>query len=139
MIAGFEHLGPWIEQAACAEAANPEIWFTPEFADLAMAICSPCPVKAECAKLRQKDSGVWGGRAYYKNFETRGLSNKLKVWNTQSRRREPIISSAVRAAGTVECYSCKQEWFIAHDSPSELGVSGHICPECIPSLAPTTW
>lgn len=57
---------PWRARAACA-VHNPQLWYADEGdqrRDLAIMICSHCPVQAEClseAIANREQHGVWGG------------------------------------------------------------------------------
>lgn len=62
----------WMDRAACLPPLDPEIWFrvggkggaSMDINDKARAICSWCPVKAECLEYAVADTsieGVWAG------------------------------------------------------------------------------
>lgn len=58
-------MAEWRERARCKGSAD-ESFFNPEHYLKAKAICSPCPVKAECLAEAMKNEeryGVWGGRS----------------------------------------------------------------------------
>ncbi|HVL91549.1 MAG TPA: WhiB family transcriptional regulator [Actinomycetota bacterium] len=60
-----ESIHDWQTQAAC-RGMDPAIFFSPDddAAGVARAVCSICPVKAEClseAMSRGEVYGVWGG------------------------------------------------------------------------------
>lgn len=57
----------WLRQAACKEAADPEIFFPPPansrlIIQEAKSYCNRCPVRRECLQhaLRTRAKGVWG-------------------------------------------------------------------------------
>lgn len=57
----------WMRNAACA-TTNPDAWFPKNgdrpTAEAAIAICTTCPVQAECINFAVRTgqtSGIWGG------------------------------------------------------------------------------
>lgn len=56
------------EQLPC-RTADPELFFaeSPPEVELAKALCTPCPLRAEClagARQRREPWGVWGGELF---------------------------------------------------------------------------
>ena len=62
----------WKIHAACAEAPDPDLWYSHQVEDqeTALAICRTCPVATEClnealadeeGKRPQDAHGIWGG------------------------------------------------------------------------------
>lgn len=58
----------WMEQAACANHDDPDLWFPEQGQDEqrqeALRICAGCPVRAACLAYVQPmppQSGIWGG------------------------------------------------------------------------------
>jgi len=70
----------WMDDAACSETADPEIFFPPrdkdtykEISNLAKAMCfgenkvNPCPVRKQCllyAIEMDEQHGIWGGLSH---------------------------------------------------------------------------
>ena len=56
----------WRDRALCKDSATPEVWFPwdAKGAEVAIAICEGCPVRAECLEYaleHGEDQGIWGG------------------------------------------------------------------------------
>lgn len=53
----------WVEAAACGDDPDPDRWFRKEDAAEALAMCSWCLVREDCATWALKNSipfGIWG-------------------------------------------------------------------------------
>jgi hypothetical protein len=62
---GLPVLGAWVRRAACRDE-DTELWFSADPAHVAkaQAICTRCPVRAECSAAAEANAelyGVWGG------------------------------------------------------------------------------
>ena len=78
------NLEPWMEEASCATAANPDAWFPVHGTHdgdtkAALRVCRMCPVASPClyfALAHPTMRGIWGGtterqrRAFFKTKET---------------------------------------------------------------------
>ena len=54
----------WMDDANCADIAEPDIFFDHTLTEVAKAICVDCPVKNECLLMalnQNMDTGVFGG------------------------------------------------------------------------------
>lgn len=82
----------------CQET-DPEIWFDTRQIDLAVALCTDCPIKAACyAKAVENDEGygVWGGTDFNRSFvpafkmpaETVGNPvKKISIWPSNRKNK----------------------------------------------------
>lgn len=60
-------LPEWLDQAACANFNDPDLFYTPGREASAMSICRMCPVAPQClnhARARGERHGIWGGRDF---------------------------------------------------------------------------
>jgi hypothetical protein len=65
-VTSLRHLEAWKTRGLCSTHPDPDLWFaeTPAGVAAATALCSVCPVRAECltSSLTCGDAvGVWGG------------------------------------------------------------------------------
>lgn len=59
---------PWFTDAACATTTDPDAWFPNpkdiDVTDMAVAICTGCPVREQCLAYAVEhgiEYGIWGG------------------------------------------------------------------------------
>lgn len=62
----FLQPAPWMEEASCADAVNPDVFFPERGEQIldAVQVCAACPVAAQCLEYAVDNDerfGVWGG------------------------------------------------------------------------------